>query len=76
MPRPKKVFTEEEKQGIVEAWSLTHSVSGACREYQRIMEIESPPTWDTMRRWLDVLGLREDPTGRNEKLAQRSQVTE
>ena len=72
MPRPKKKFSDKERQAIIAAWEQTGSVSGAAVRYAEIMGLDKSPTWDTTRRWLALLGLRKDSTGRNRKLAQRS----
>ena len=62
MPRPRRTLTYKESLDIMEAWSKSGTVEGCRKEYAKITEQDKPPAWDTMRRWLSQLGIREDPT--------------
>jgi len=55
-------FTNDEREDILEAWNFAGTVEGTRHALARLQEKDKPVSWDTMRRWLDRLGIREDPT--------------
>lgn len=62
MGRPTKTFTLIEEALIRRAWDRTRTVEGFRMAHQVMTGRASPISWDTARRWLDQLGIREDPT--------------
>jgi len=62
---PRKRFTPEQRKRIVDAWREYHTVGGVAEELC--------VTWDTARRWLALLCVREDSTMRIARLSQRTQ---
>jgi hypothetical protein len=66
--RPRKQFSEEEIDRLTALWKEWGKVDILASIYN--------VSWDTMRRWLDSLGIRDDPTNRNKKLADRGKTEE
>jgi len=72
MGRPRRVLSRQEQEALAQAWSETGNVQ-ACRfRYQELARLEKPPSWDTVRRWLSIAGLREDPTDRQGRINRQS----
>jgi hypothetical protein len=62
MPRPKRQFTMIEEAVIRQCWERTGTVEGFRWTHQMMMGRVHAISWDTARRWLDQLGIRDDPT--------------
>jgi len=71
MPRPPKVLSGEEVDLLRECWEATGTVDTCRVAYQMAKGLEKPPSWDTMRRWLAISGIRDDPTDRVGRLQDR-----